>query len=92
MNELKNFPKGQILSELVNNNYMEIMMLPEKERSDKIKKLSNEAIAYKKEVELSREYYINILTNGNITTNEYCPLKNNKQNYRHTNGTVEIYE
>lgn len=92
MNELKNFPKGQILSELVFKIYTEILRLPEKERLDKIKELSNEAIAHKKEGELSRDYYINILENKNIATNEYCPLKNNKQNYRHTNNTVELYE
>ena len=92
MNELKNFPKGQVLSELISKIYTEILRLPEKERLDKIKELSNEAIAYKKEGEFSRDYYIDFLENNNIATNEYCPLKNNKQNYRHTNNTVELYE
>ena len=92
MNELKNFPKGQILSELVFKIYTEILILPEKERLDKIKELSNEAIAYKNEGEFNKDYYINILENKNISTNEYCPLKNNKQNFRHTNNTVELYE
>ena len=50
MNELKNFPKDQILSELVFKIYTQILRLPEKERLDKIKELSNEAtIAHKKE-------------------------------------------
>jgi len=92
MNELKNFPKDQILSELVSKIYTEILRLPEKERLDKIKELSNEAIAHKKEEEFSRDYYIDFLENNNIATNEYCQLKNNKQNYRHTNNTVELYE
>ena len=52
---------------------------PEKERLDKIKELSNEAIAYKKEGEFNKDYYIDILENKNIATNEYCPLKYNKQ-------------
>jgi len=50
MNELKIFPKGQILSELISKIFTEIMRLPEKERLDKIKEflkfLENYIIKY----------------------------------------------
>ena len=79
MQELRYFPKNQILSDIVEQLYDEL--LKNKQIS---KSLTTGAIAFKKEGILNNENIIELLGgSNNIVEIEVCPLSRGKQKYKH---------
>ena len=77
-NILKNFPKEQILSDLVNSIYEELL-----EDKESYKLLSTHTIAYKKEDNFDAKESLELLKiSENLVLPEVCPLSRSKQNYR----------
>ena len=79
--ELNNFPKNQILSNIVKEILDEL-----KEDNKLCKKLSNEAIAFKIEENFDTENVTKLLESAyNIATPEICPLSRFKPEYKFYN-------
>jgi len=77
--ELKSFPKNQLLSNIVEEIFDEL------EKDNKLyEKLSNEVIAFKEEGKFETEDIIQILESAeNIVTTEVCPLSRSKPEYKY---------
>ena len=77
--ELKDFPKGQIFSDIINKIYNELI-----EDNESYKILTTKAIAYKKENIFNDKTDLNLLEDSeNIIAPEICPLSLGIIPYRH---------
>ena len=82
LEELKKFPEGQTLSEIVKKIYNEL--LNDKKSYEKISK--GQKIAYRNEGYGENEDYITLLENAeNLVTREICPLSKDKTTYKRMN-------
>ena len=79
LQELRNFPKNQVLSDIVEQLYEELS-----KNRQLCKSLTSGAIAFKKEGILNNEKVIELLENSdNIVEKEVCPLSRDKTIYKH---------